>query len=177
MGSAKALLPYAGETFVDRLVGVFSSVCDQVIVVLGHEAGTVRAGMRREAIIILNPDHERGQLTSLQCGLRAAAHADAAFFTPVDYPAVRAETVRSLLDAWTGTEQVIVPVVQGQHGHPVLIGRSLIDEILALPANGMARDVIHRHIASTRYVEIDDPGVLHDVDYPSDLQALPQVTA
>ena len=72
MGSPKALLPYAGETFVDRLIGVFQSVCDSVIVVLGHEADAIRSGVRRKASFVFNPDHELGQLTSLQCGLRAA---------------------------------------------------------------------------------------------------------
>jgi molybdenum cofactor cytidylyltransferase len=177
MGSAKALLPYAGETFADRLIGVFSSVCYRVIVVLGHDGDTIRAGIRREAMFVFNPDYTRGQLTSLQCGLRAAGDADAAFFLPVDYPGIKAETVRALLDAWTGAESAAVPALQGHHGHPVLIGRALIDEILALPDNAMARDVIHRHAGDTTYVETDDPGILRDADYPSDLLALPQVIA
>ena len=177
MGSAKALLPYAGETFADRLIGLFSPLCDAVIVVLGHDAERIRGGIRREASFVFNPEHELGQLTSLQCGLRAADDVDAAFYIPVDYPAVKPESIRALLHAWSGAESAVVPVTQGRHGHPVLIARPLIDEILALSGDATARDVIHRHVATTRYVETGDPGILRDVDYPSDLSALPQVTA
>jgi molybdenum cofactor cytidylyltransferase len=67
--------------------------------------------------------------------------------------------------------------MNGRHGHPVLIARALMDELLALPADATAREVIHRHVAGTRYVEVADPGILRDVDYPADLDALARVTA
>ena len=175
MGSAKALLPYAGETFADRLIGVFSQVCDRVIVVLGHDAERIREGIQRDATVVVNHDHALGQLTSLQCGLRAAGDVDAVLFTPVDYPAILPSTVHSVVSAWTGAESAVVPTIGGRHGHPVLISRALIDEVLDLPLDGMARDVIHRHVASTRYIETADPGIVRDADYPADLLALPQV--
>ena len=73
MGSPKALLEFRGETFLDRLIGLFSRCCSPVIVVLGAQQETVRAGLRRpaEALIVENPDFLRGQLSSMQCGLRA----------------------------------------------------------------------------------------------------------
>jgi molybdenum cofactor cytidylyltransferase len=177
MGSAKALLPYDGETFADRLIRIFRSVCDPVVVVLGHDAERIRAGLERPASFVVNRDYEAGQLSSLQCGLRAAGDVDAAFFTPVDYPAIKQETVLALLRARTGRESAIVPVTQGRRGHPVFITRQLIDEILALPPGAMARNVIHRHVATTTYVETEDSGILRDVDCPADLQDLPRVTA
>jgi CTP:molybdopterin cytidylyltransferase MocA len=175
MGSPKALLPYRGETFVDRLIGVFDSAGVGAVVVLGHDAERIRAGIRRPATLVFNPDHALGQLTSLQCGLRAAADVDAALFTPVDYPSFKSETVRSLAAAWTGEDSAVVPVTQGKRGHPVLIGRRMIDEILALPADATAREVIHRHALRTKYIETDDAGILRDIDFPADFEALVSV--
>jgi CTP:molybdopterin cytidylyltransferase MocA len=79
MGRPKPLLVYQGETFLDRLIRVFGTCCSPVVVVLGHGAETIRAGLRRaaEAVIVLNENWANGQLSSMQCGLRAVP-ADAA---------------------------------------------------------------------------------------------------
>lgn len=162
MGSPKALLTYRGETFLDRLIGIFSNLCDQTIVVLGHNHESIQRQLRRknEAEFVVNPDPERGQLSSLQCGLRAAARAEALFFTPVDYPAFEAATVSALL-SHAGT--FVMPRYNGTRGHPVLIDRDLADKLLACET--MARDVIRAH--SPQYVEVDDPGILEDIDDPA----------
>lgn len=177
MGSPKALLPIGDETFADRLIRVFSASCQRVVVVLGHDAEHIRAGIRGSATFVVNADHALGQLTSLQCGLRACGDADAALFTPVDYPAFQPLTVQSILAAWTGDEAAIVPMHWGRRGHPVLIARPLMQEILALPPEAMAREVIHRHVAATKYVQTTDPGILRDIDNPADFEALRQVVA
>ena len=169
MGSPKALLPYRGETFIDRLVGVFSP-CDEVVVVLGHGAAAIRDGMNRRATIVVNPDPERGQLSSLQCGLSAVADSDAVFFTPVDYPAIEASTIRALLP-FAGT--FAMPRYNGRRGHPVLINRELLAEVLA--CNTAARDVIRAH--EPQYVDVDDSGILEDVDDPAAYARLMEISA
>lgn len=162
MGSPKALLTYRGETFLDRLIGIFSGVCDQTIVVLGHNHESILNQLQRknEAEFVINPDPERGQLSSLQCGLRAANAAGAIFFTPVDYPAFEPATVRALLP-YAGT--FVMPRYKGTRGHPVLIDRNLADKLLACET--MARDVIRAH--TPKYVEVEDPGILDDIDDPA----------
>ena len=172
MGSPKALLPIGGETFADRLIGVFQGLCDQIVVVLGHEAERIRAGVKRDATFVFNPDHALGQLTSLQAGLRSIhPETDAVFFTPVDYPAFTRSTVTSLLYAH-GSAPITVPRFQTHHGHPVLVSAVLVPEFLALPLEGSARDIVHRHAGHTLYVDVDDPGITRDVDHPEEYQAL-----
>jgi molybdenum cofactor cytidylyltransferase len=176
MGSPKAHLTWAGETFLDRLIGIFQPVCSDVIVVLGHEPERIRAAASRPAKFVVNPDFALGQLTSLQCGLQAVpADADVVFFTPLDYPAVTEDTVRSLMQACTGAELAVVPQIAGKHGHPVLVSAQLVPEFLALPPDRSARDVMHRHVDRTVYVDVSDAGTVHDVDDPESYQALAQV--
>ena len=101
MGSPKALLEFQGETFLDRLIGLFSRRCSPVIAVLGAQHEIVRAGLRRvgEALLVQNPDFRLGQLTSMQCGLLAVpADADGVLFTLVDHPAVAPATIAALID-------------------------------------------------------------------------------
>ena len=170
MGTPKALLAYRGETFLDRMIRLFSDVCRPVIVVLGHQPEQIRSGIQRvsEAIFTVNRDPERGMLSSLQCGLRIApADAGAVMFTPVDHPHLQSATLARLASNFEAARApVVVPVYGGCHGHPVCISRALADELLALPPDAMASDVIHRHAAQTVYIEVDDPAVVTDVDDP-----------
>lgn len=172
MGTPKALLELDGATFLDRLIAALRQQCDPVLVVLGHHADRIRGGIRRadEVRWVENPEPERGQLSSLQCGLRQVPEGcDGVLFTPVDYPAVRPSTVTTLAASFrkAGAEvAVLAPTFESRHGHPVGIARALIDEFLGLPPTATARDIIHRHADRTRYVEVDDPGILRDVDDP-----------
>ena len=168
MGAPKALLRYQGETFLDRLIRLLSAVCEPVVVVLGHDAGAIRAGLEphQNATFTLNPDPERGMLSSLQCGLRIAPpEARAVMFTPVDHPNVAAATIEALAQAFVKYgAPVTLPVYQGRNGHPVCITRDIAAELLALPVTAQAKDVIHRYSEHTRRIEVADPGVVADID-------------
>ena len=168
MGTAKALLDYRGETFLDRLIRILGENCNGVTVVLGHDPSIQnRITRASQAAFVHNADYEKGQLTSLQCGLRAVpAEADAVLFTPVDYPAVAASTVRKLIASATA-DGFAIPRYDGRHGHPILFAASYIADFLALPSEGEARTVVHRNISRTVYVDVDDPGILRDVDDPA----------
>ena len=166
MGSPKALLEFQGETFLDRLIGLFSRRCTPVIAVLGAQRENVRAALRRagEALLVENPDFRLGQLSSMQCGLRAVpADARAVLFTLVDHPAVKPDTIARLL-AYGARAPLCIPRCGGRRGHPILFAKSLLPEFLALPAGSSAREVVVRHAAEIAYLDVDDPGILADVD-------------
>ena len=172
MGFPKALLPYREETFLDRLARLFAARCAPVIVVLGAEAERIRAGVHPAATFVVNPDWARGQTTSMQCGLRAVPpDADGVLFTLVDHPAVRPATIDALL-VEPCTALVRVPRCHGHRGHPIWFSRELIAEFLALPETGAARDVVHSHAAQTEFLDVDDPGILADIDDPEAYRGL-----
>jgi molybdenum cofactor cytidylyltransferase len=171
MGTPKALLRFQSETFLDRMIGLFKRVCDPMIVVLGHHAEAIRAGIEHPgtAVFVVNPDPERGMLSSLQSGLAAVpSNADAVMFAPVDHPHLRWSTLETLAARFRQSRApVTVPVYGGEHGHPVCISRALVDEIRALPLSAMASDVIHRYVEQTCYFDVDDPAVVTDIDDPA----------
>ena len=168
MGTPKALLALDGETFLDRLIRLFSEVAVTPIVVLGHQAAQIQSGIRRgaQAAFVVNPDPERGMLSSLQCGLRAVPQtAEAVMFTPVDHPNLERSTLEKLIGHFNAQHaSAIVPAFHGEHGHPVLIARPFVAELLALPATAQASDVIHRYRSETDYISVDDPAVITDID-------------
>ena len=166
MGYPKALLRYRDQTFLDTLVEIFSARCSSVIVVLGARAEEIRTRSTRPADFVVNADFRRGMTTSLQCGLRSLpAEAERILFTLVDHPAVSPATVDALLET---RARIAVPRFKGRRGHPIVFSRELVPDFLALPENAAARDVIHSHVAETAYLDLDDPGIVADID---DLEA------
>ena len=181
MGFPKALLDYRGETFLDRLIGLFARYCEPVIAVVGAERERICGALRTagQATLIENPDFRLGQIVSMQCGLRAVPEdAEGVLFTLVDHPAVRAETIAALSGADTSVgasylpDKLRIPRYQARRGHPILIPSPLIAEFLNLPPEATAREVIERHAAEIDYLEVDDPGILADIDDPAAYQAL-----
>jgi len=171
MGSPKALLDYRGEMFVERLVRVLACVCDPLVVALGYHADAIRPVIEAAAAVVINPAPERGQLSSLQTALAALPDDMEGFlFTPVDSPAVELATVERLAGEFRRrhpSTSFVIPRYRGQRGHPVFAARAIADEFLALPSTGQAREVVHRHVPRTIYIDVDDPGILVDVDDPS----------
>jgi molybdenum cofactor cytidylyltransferase len=168
MGSPKALLDYRGETFLNRLVRVLGNECNPVIAVLGHHAEAIRAQAVGKVQFVVNPEPERGQLSSLQTGLAAVPQDVEGFlFTPVDSPAVREITLQQLVVRFQNKKpptQFVIPRYEGQRGHPVFAAPSLLAEFLALPLAAQAKDIVHAYAPRTEYVDVDDPGILADID-------------
>ena len=186
MGTDKALLPWppqaAGQppsqdTFLSAAIRSFAST-DFVVVVTGkNEAALAPVAYANGASVITNPDADRGQFSSLQLGLHEVLNRgrDAAVVTLVDRPPVAPATVdflRSALEAAPPNIWAVVPEFSGQHGHPFIVGRELIEEFLRAPATDNARDVEHRHQGHIQYVRVDDPYVALNINTPEDYAAL-----
>lgn len=165
MGSPKALLAYRGETFLDTLIGLFGVRCRPVIVVLGAGAEQIRAAVQRPATFVVNPDWPHGMTTSLQSGLRAVPpEAEGVLFTLVDHPAVTPATIDTLLAP--PRPLIRVPRYSSDRGHPIWFSRALIPEFLAIPISGAANEVVHAHRAETEFLDLDDAGIVADIDDP-----------
>jgi molybdenum cofactor cytidylyltransferase len=170
MGRAKATLPLeGGDTFVSRIVATFArATVDEIVVVVGHDADAIIAASAGTAArFVINRDYESGQLSSLLAGLNAieGPHTGAALVTLVDVPLVSAATVRAVVDRYRRTGAPIVRPVRGEeHGHPVLIDRSLFAEIRRSDAAVGAKPVIRAHASALGDVPVDDEGAFVDVD-------------
>ena len=178
MGRPKALLPLNGHTFLARMLANFRGCCDPVIVVLGHGAEEIRASCAGAdgAVFVTNPHPEQGMLSSLQCGLRSVPqNAAGVMFCPVDFPLIRQETAGLVAERFLSSRPpVALPEHQGKHGHPVCVSPEVARELLALPPESQAREVIHRHMGSAAILPVDDAGVITDVDSPEDYRKLGQ---
>ena len=179
MGRPKPLLPFRGETILDNQIALHCAFSAQVFVVLGHHANEIAAGAKRteNAVLLLNPEPERGQLSSLQCGLRALpAYIEAVLIQPVDSPGVAPATLLAMCKVWDNAAATppdfVIPAHEGRRGHPVLMRAAIVTELLALPEGATARDVVHAHRERTLFVETGDPAIHRDIDTPEDYEQL-----
>jgi molybdenum cofactor cytidylyltransferase len=177
MGTDKAALTYRGRTFLELMVQTLREInLERIVVVLGHHAQEIQQQIKLEAAqVVVNPDYRSGQTSSLQAGLRSlfADDLEAIILCLVDHPAVCAETVRRIVATFRQCgAPVVIPTYQGRRGHPVLIRRQVFRELLDLPAGMGANSVLRRFLPTTQFVEVDDEGVVIDVDDPESYQRL-----
>ena len=179
MGRAKALLPLEhDETFLTRIITTLKTAdVEDVVVVVGHDAPAIIAAFDRRPVtarVVVNPNYEAGQLTSLVAGLRVVDRPGvvAALVALVDAPFFQAATVRALVDRYRRTRARIVrPVHSGRHGHPVLIDRALFGAIAAADPSQGAKAIVRAHVSADGDVEVDDEGAFADIDTPADYVA------
>lgn len=170
-GKAKQLLPWGDTTVLGQtLQQVRQSQVEDVLVVTGHEADRVAAVARAHgARVVHNPDYARGEmLSSLQKAVSILPpESDAVLVVLADQPMVTSQTYDTIVAAYDrGGATLVAPVFEGQRGNPVLIGRALFQELLALPYGEAPRALLRRHPEQLRLVEVESDAVLRDLDRP-----------
>jgi molybdenum cofactor cytidylyltransferase len=172
MGRAKATLPLdGGDTFLTRIVRTFRDAgVDDVIVVVGHGAEAVAAAFATSGLparFVVNPDYDRGQLSSLIAGLAVIDRpgVTAVLVTLVDVPLVSAATVRAVIERYRSSGAPVVrPTSGSRHGHPLLIDRSLFEGLRRADPLAGAKAVVRAHASPAGDLAIDDEGAFTDID-------------
>ena len=144
--------------------------------VTGHEAGKVQAVLKDfEVEFIHNSTYGEGLSTSLQAGVRFLAdRVDGIVVCQGDMPRVSSKHIDLLLAAFDPAEgrAICVPTAEGKRGNPVLWASEYFSEILAVAGDVGARHLIGEHSESVYEVEMEDLGVLLDIDTPEVLSAV-----
>lgn len=182
MGTDKALLPWpppqpgvplSKDTLLSATIAALRPVVEAVIVVAGSNAGCLAPiAATSGASLVLNPEPERGQFSSLQIGVRAALDrgSNAAMITPVDCPPLSAASLQALHTAFARAiergQWAVAPVREGKRGHPLLASRPLIEAILRAPASSNVREVKRTCADRFEYILVPDPFLTADMNTP-----------
>jgi molybdenum cofactor cytidylyltransferase len=68
--------------------------------------------------------------------------------------------------------KIVIPSYQGNRGNPVLLDRSVFSEVMALEGDVGCRAIFGNHLEAILKVEVEDKGVLLDIDDQDDYERL-----
>ena len=173
MGSPKALLAHGDKTFVDHLLEVTRHPKITVQrVVLGAKAEFIRDSLPLpDEMVVVNPQWELGQLSSIQAGLRAidGSPTDGVIICPVDHPLVSASLVGELIAAFLSDgakKGMVLPTFRGKRGHPVIFARRFFNALLEAPHDKGARAVVWENPGEVNEIETTEEGIILNLNDP-----------
>ncbi|HJY87178.1 MAG TPA: nucleotidyltransferase family protein [Candidatus Acidoferrales bacterium] len=175
MGSPKALLTYEGRPFLEHLLEVTRHPkVGLTRVVLGANAEEIGKHFQLDsATLVVNPEWERGQLSSLQAAVRSLPDGgtDGILLCLVDHPLVTPTLVGELVEKFYSSGKLIVlPTFEARRGHPVIISSRLYQELLDAPRETGARSVVWAHSQEVLEVPTSEQGVVLNLNDPDALR-------
>ncbi len=176
MGFPKALLRYRNRTFLETILDSISVLGLRPLVVLGEDRDTIGQELDLEEVTVLaNPEPDAGPIGSIRAAVREIlGHpVEALLVWPVDFPHVKLDTVRLLVDEYRRTgAAVVVPSFAGRRGHPVVFGRQVFSELLQVSSSEGAKAVVRADNARVLHVTVEDPSVIESLNYPEEYREL-----
>lgn len=128
----------------------------------------VQAGHR--VVVVDNADAGMGH--SLAATVAAAASAPGWLIALADMPRIRPETIRAVADALRKGAALCAPFHEGRRGHPVGFSAEFGPALRALTGDEGARAVLEANAGRLERIEVDDPGIVFDINVPGELIGL-----
>lgn len=172
MGSQKLLLPFGQSTLIETVIdNVIASAVDHVMVVLGpNQEEIMQVIGKRPVQFCHNREHEKGMLSSILCGIRALpADALSALIFLGDQPGIPPTVTNRIIKTYN--EEligIVIPVYEHRRGHPLLVDMKYRKEVEKLDLEKGLRALRHQFPQDVLEVEVDEPGILLDIDTRED---------
>jgi len=178
-GANKLLQPLADGTQVGIVAArrLLRALPNSVAVVREHDAELIEL-LTAEAIgIVINPEPGRGLGSSLACGVRATASATGWVIALADMPCIQPDSIRGVVRLLQAGVPAVAPVYRGERGHPVGFSHTFRAALENLSGDRGARDLLVEHTEQVQLFEVDDPGILIDIDRRADIIDCIEITA
>lgn len=179
MGEPKQLLLLGESTVLEQtLENVRQADVDEIVLVLGSFAETIQrrlpASRLKDIKVVLNHNYSQGMASSLREGLAAlSTNINASLIVLADQPFTRPETLRRIVDRYLDSNaQIVIPSYKDSRGNPVLLARSVFPEVMALEGDVGCRAIFASHSDEIAKLEVDDVGILLDIDSKDDYERL-----
>jgi molybdenum cofactor cytidylyltransferase len=158
---------------LEQTISKFEGICSKVIVVAGFKAELIEEEITKichknafsfQIKFVYNENFHQGMFTSIQKGCNEVKTASF-FITPGDCPHVKKDTVQQIAEH---NGNVVIPSFLYQGGHPIKLSNQVKQEILETNPETNLRAVLNGF--EKEYLNVDDPGVIMDVDTQEDYQ-------
>jgi molybdenum cofactor cytidylyltransferase len=142
----------------------------ELLVVLGPGDELLAQQLRHQGI---NTVIAANAAAGMGCSLAAAAavvdEASAMLVVLADMPYVLSTTLRGIADRLGSGAAIVRPVYRGRGGNPVGFAPCFREQLMDLAGTVGARELLRIHAAEILHWQVDDPGIIHDIDYPADI--------
>jgi CTP:molybdopterin cytidylyltransferase MocA len=177
----KALLKQSGVTLLQRLLDAiqpFNPV--EFIVVTGFHGEVIEQSLAqmdspfsRSIRLLRNPNPEAGQASSVRLGIEALhGNFDVLLIALSDQPAITTAEISQLLSAFserTAGKEMLLPMVDGRRGNPVLFSKKAFQNTAAVP-DLSCRAYMDAHPEQVQLWHTSNEAFISDVDTPQDMK-------
>ncbi len=168
-----------GDTSIIKkiIITLQQSNVEPIVVVTGHNAQNIEKHLARMGVVFLrNEDYKNSDMLRAVCiGMEYLKHeCEQVFVMPVDVPLFSSESLKLLMNE---KGSAVCPVYNGKPGHPILLRNELYEDILNYQRENGLWGAVTSGGHEVEYVDVDDEGILFELETPEDLDKLQQVTA
>jgi molybdenum cofactor cytidylyltransferase len=143
---------------------------DKVLVVVRADASPLKKLFEMEKCrVVICADADEGMGASLACAVRAAGEARGYLVALADMPFVRPSSIAAVREALEKGAPLAAPYFRTRRGHPVGFSGSFFNELSKLTGDEGAKRLLAAHENQLVKIPVGDPGVIRDIDRPSDL--------
>ena len=171
-GKLLHLLPDGTPIGLASLRNLETALARVVVVIRAEDHAIASLYAEARAQTIVCTDADRGMGHSLAAGVAHEAQARGWVVALADMPNVMPSTIRAIATALSEQGGIVVPYLGAERGHPVAFSQGFREELLGLHGDSGARSVLQAHPGEVHRLQVDDPGVIEDIDTPADLQRL-----
>jgi molybdenum cofactor cytidylyltransferase len=181
MGKPKLLLNLGKSNIINTTIeNLLKSEIFELIIVLGHEAQKIECSLSEQdkrIKFVTNENYREGMSTSIKCGVLTASKESEAFLIALgDQPLISPKIINRLIEKYQSSGVGIVTVMhQSLRGHPVIISKRYVQEILSLNGDIGARDLLKLHLDDTASINIESSEEFFDVDKTQDYEKLKRI--
>jgi molybdenum cofactor cytidylyltransferase len=175
MGRIKQLLPLGNKPVISHCLDtLIASEINDIVVVFGpHRAEILRviAPLPNLVKIAYNDIPGSEMAESVRIGLGVINTSSSGVLVCLsDHPMVSRETIKTLIGVHReDPDRIIIPLYRGTRGHPTLFPARVIREVLT---GRTLREITSKHPEKARYLEVQDEGVILDLDTVEDYKKL-----
>lgn len=168
-----------GDTSVIKkiIITLQKAGVDPIVIITGYKAEIIEKHVARMGVVFLrNEDYMTNDMFHAVCmGLEYLKNeCDRIFVMPVDVPLFSLESLNLLLDK---DAAAICPVCNGRKGHPILLRNDIFNDILNYQGDDGLRGAVTLTGNDVEFIEVEDQGVLLELDSQEELDKLLQETA
>jgi molybdenum cofactor cytidylyltransferase len=170
IGTPKLMLEVDGKSFVNVIIYRLQNAgINNIVCIVSEKTYEWAKENISDFKIVVNPEPEKGMISSVYYGMKNLKKCDSVMIIPVDHPYVEADTYKSLMiESKKNTSLIIKPKFNGKSGHPIIIPYELANKITEDDFSTGLNNVIKKSGCKQVYIDVEDNGILKNINKKED---------